>query len=360
LLKKKIFTPGPTQVNPEVYKSTIQTAPYHRSLNFSELHNSLIEKLKVIFQTKNNLTVLTCSGTGAMETAVVNFCRKNDYVLFINQGRFGARWGNIIKSYGLNADSLDIVYGYSADISHFEKLNIDKYSAVFLTHSETSTATLTDIKSIAKYIKNNSNAIVIADAITSIGSIEFKMDEWGIDVAISASQKGLMTPPGLAVIAYNTTAYERLLASNLPKFYFDLQKEIKSFSEKKYTSWTPAVGLFLGLNKACEILLDEGLENRWNKTNQIAEYFRNFMQQNEFRLFSYNPSDSLTAVILPNNIPSSLLIKSLYDKYEIQIANGQADLKDKIARISHMGDIDLEDIKILCNLIIEQIKLINC
>ncbi len=358
MLKKKIFTPGPTQVHPDVLKATVSFDTYHRSAEFKSFHSKLVEKLKNVFLTKQNLHILTTSGTGALETALINFCRPNDNVLYINQGRFGARWGAIAEAYGINAAELKIPYGEAAGVEEMKSVNLDNINAVLLTHTETSTATLTDIQAIAEYIKSNSNALVIVDAVTSVGAIEFRMDDWNIDVAVSASQKGLMTQPGLAIIAYSDQAKDIMMGNPMKRYFFDLRKEIKSFKEGQ-TSWTPAVGLLYGIDKACDIILEHGIENKWKQTKEIAEFFRAESVNNGFGIFSKRPSDSLTAITLPNGIPTGMLIRAMKEKYGVQMANGQAEMKDTIARVSHMGDIQLDDIKELSILLKKEFSEIN-
>lgn len=357
MLKKKIFTPGPTQVHPEVLKSVISNFTYHRSSEFSEFYKHLIVKLKDVYFTSGFINVLTTSGTGAMEAAVVNFCRKDSNVLYINQGRFGARWGEICRAFGIKASEITIPPGETAELIHLKKFNLKQFDAVFLTHSETSTATLTDISTITDYIKTESDALVIVDSISSIGTIEFRMDEWNIDIAVSASQKGFMSPPGLAVIAYSEKAYERMLANNMPRYFFNLENELKSL-EKYFTNWTPAIGIMYGLDKACDILISEGIENKWKMSAKIAELFRNECISNGFGIFSNHPVDSLTAVTIPGNIPTGKLIKVIKEKYGVQLANGQNELKDKIFRVSHMGDINLEDTAELLKIIFHEYKLL--
>lgn len=342
MIKKKIFTPGPTQVHPEVLKATISFDTYHRSSEFREFHKQLIIKLKSVFLTDQYLNILTTSGTGALEASVLNFCSPDDKVLYINQGRFGARWGAICKAHCLNTSELTIPYGNAASMNELTQLDLTDVDAVLLTHTETSTATLTDVQKSTEYIKEHSNALVIVDAVTSVGAIEFRMDDWDIDVAVSASQKGLMTQPGLAIIAYSQKAKEKMTGNKMNRFFFDLRKELKS-AEDGLTTWTPAVGLFYGLDKACDILLNEGLENKWKRTKEMADYFRVESINNGFGIFSKQPSDSLTAITLPNGIPTGKLIGKMKEKYGVQIANGQAEMKDKIARFSHMGDLELTD-----------------
>lgn len=355
MLKKKIFTPGPTQVHPDVLKATISFDTYHRSPEFKTFHTNLVEKLKNIFLTKQNLHILTTSGTGALETALINFCKPGDKVLYVNQGRFGARWGAIAEAYGISAAELKIPYGEAAGIEELKNLSLENFSAVLLTHTETSTATLTDIDLLAKYLKSHSNALVIVDAVTSVGAIEFRMDDWNIDVAVSASQKGLMTQPGLAIIAYSDTAKNVMLSNPMRRYFFDLRKEINSFIEGQ-TTWTPAVGLFYGIDKACDIILESGIENRWRITKEIADWFRKDSLDAGFGLFSKKPSDSLTALTFPEGIPSGKLIRIMKEKYGVQMANGQAEMKDKIMRVSHMGDIQINDIKELSELLKKELN----
>ena len=356
MLTKKIFTPGPTQVHPDVLKATISFDTYHRSQDFRAFHKELIAKLKHIFQTSQNLNILTTSGTGSLETAVINFCAPGEKVLYINQGRFGARWGAICKAFGVDAAELHIEYGKSAKIADLEKIDLSSFSAVFLTHTETSTATLTDIKSLTEYIKSRSNALIIVDAVTSVGAIEFRFDDWNLDVAVSASQKGLMTQPGIAIIAYSEAARAKMETNPMPRFFFDLRKEYKSVLEDGVTMWTPAVGLFYGIDKACDIILSDGLENKWKRTHEIAKYFRSESIKNGFGLFSSDPSDSLTAITLPDGIPTGKLIKAMKDNYGVQIANGQAEMKEKIARFSHMGDLDMNDFAELNKLLVKEFQ----
>jgi len=358
LLEKKIFTPGPVQVHPEVLNAVSKGYSYHRSSEFKEFHGELITKLKQLFLTKHNLNILTASGTGSMETAVVNFCKPSDNVLFLNQGRFGARWGTICKAHGFKADEIHVNYGDAIDADMLKETDLSIYSAVFLTHSETSTATLSDIRQLSQCIKENSNALVIVDGITSICAIEFRMDDWNVDVAVSASQKGLMTPPGLSIIAYNDYAYSRMQINTTSRYYFDLRKEHES-QRDNFTSWTPAINLMYGLNKACDLVIEEGLEKRWKKTAEMAEYFRTKCKIAGFGLLSEHPSDSLTALTMPDGILSEKIIKALKAKYGIHVANGQAELNNRIFRVSHMGDINLKDIEELTNIIIEELNLIS-
>jgi serine---pyruvate transaminase len=341
-LANKLFTPGPTEVPRSVLDSIINFKTYHRSIEFKNLYSSLKEKLRKVFFTSGNLNVLTSSGTGAMECAVTNFCNLSDKVLYVNLGKFSKRWGEICNSYGIKAQEVSVKPGSAPSLREFQELNLEEFSVIFLTHSETSTATILDIKTIARHVKDNSDSLVIVDAITSAGAIEFKMDEWKVDAAVSASQKGLMCLPGLSVIAYNDIAEQKIHQRGMRRYYFDLRKEFIG-SKEDLTAWTPAIGLFYGLNTSVSILLEEGLENVWSRVSKIAEYFRKESVNIGFKLYSKAPVDSLTALVMPDNIPSSILIDVLREKYGIYIANGQGELKDKIIRVSHMGSLSMND-----------------
>lgn len=338
-----------------VWSSIISQKTYHRSDEFRQMYKGLQEKLRKLFLTEYEIVVLTCSGTGAMETSVVNFCNKKDKVLYVNQGKFGNRWGEICRTYGIHTDEVYIIPGYAPKIKDIEACDLEKYNAVFLTHSETSTATLTDIKTLSNYIHEKTNALVIVDSITSVCTIEFRMDEWGVDVAVSASQKGFMCPPGLSIVAFNEKAREKMYNTDISRYYFDLKKELES-GKTNVTSWTPSIGLFYGLDTASEMILKDGLVNRWNKTSQCASYFRDESVKLGFGIFSHNPADSLTALTLPNNLKSDFFIRSLYEQYGVFIANGQGKLRNKIIRVSHMGNLELVDFKVLIELFQKQLR----
>ncbi len=358
MLTKKVFTPGPTQVPKSVLEEVTGHITYHRSKEFKEFHLNLIKRLKSIFFTKHSLHILTTSGTGALETAVVNFCKPGEKTLFVNQGRFGMRWGSLCKAYGLDALEVCIEPGKAIQLDDLTRVNLNDIQTVFFTHTETSTGTLTDLRTLTDYVKNNSDALVVADTVASIGAVEFKMDDWRIDVAVSASQKGLMSPPGLSMIAYSEKAKEKMMSNPMNRFYLDLRKFAENLNEG-FTPWTPAIGIFYGLNKACDIVEDYGIEKWWEKTSDCASYVRKEAVQQGFGLFSKYPTDSLTAVSMPEGIPSGALITNMREKYGIQMANGQAEFKDKIFRISHMGDLYLEDFKQLMSIIKDEFKLIK-
>lgn len=352
----KIFTPGPTEVPQPVLDSIVRHKIHHKSEEFKLLYKRLVDKLKKIFMTEQNLVVLTGSGTAAMEASVLNFCSSKSRVLSIDQGRFGKRWGSICKAFGISADEVPVERGDAVNQELLESYDLAGYDVFFLTHCETSTATLTDVRLITDLIRKQSDALVIVDAITSVGAIEFSMDAWGIDCAVAASQKGLMCPPGLSVVAFSERARQKMLENGLGRYYFDLRKEISAFEEENFTSWTPSVGLFFGLDTAADLILDEGLKNAWSRVKSTAQYFRKQSVKKGFDVFSKCPSDSLTALTMPEGTTSEVLIKRMKSKHGLLIANGQDELRNKIIRISHMGALTLEDFVILSDLLQKELN----
>jgi aspartate aminotransferase-like enzyme len=317
---------------------------HHRGAAFQQILREVADGLKYFFQTKDDVLTFTCSGTGAMEASVVNLLSKGDQVLTVSGGKFGERWGQLCKTFGAETHVMEVPWGEAVnpdDIKNFLQAH-PKIAAVFITHSETSTGVAADVKAIAEVVRQNSNGIFVVDAITSAGVLPFKMDEWGIDVAVTGSQKGLMIPPGLASVAINQRAWERVNQSNLPKFYFDFKKE-KTSLEKNATTWTPAITLFIGLREALTMIRENGIEKMWQKYALLADATRKGVIAMGLELFAKTPSDSLTAVKVPDRLDGLKFVRHLREKYGITVAGGQGHLKGKIFRIAHMGYYDSLD-----------------
>jgi len=343
-MRARLFTPGPTQIPERVQVAMSNPLMHHRGTLFKQLFQEVRDELKYFFQTDGIVLTLTSSGTGAMEASVANILSKGDKVLTISGGKFGERWGQLCQTYYADTHVQEVPWGEavnSDDIKDFLKKNPDT-KAVFLTHSETSTGVAVDLATIAKVVHENSDALVVVDSITSAGVLPFKMDEWGIDVAVTGSQKGPMVPPGLAVVALSNRAWERVEKSDIPKFYFDLKKERKA-QDIANTAWTPAITLIMGMRESLKMIREDGLENLWKKYALLAHATRQGVLALGLELFAKSPSDSLTAVKLPESIDGVAFNKHLREKYGITVAGGQAHLKGKIFRISHMGYYDSLD-----------------
>ena len=345
MFRRRLFTPGPTPVPEQVMLAMAQPMIHHRHPEFIELFARVNENLKYLFQTKQDVYTLTSSGTGAMETAVCSLLSAHDEVLFINAGKFGERWGEICKAYAVQTAEIKVEWGHAVDPEEIKKQLLQRrgIKAVFVTHSETSTGVAQDVKEIAKIVKSSSDAILVVDGITSIGALEMRMDDWGIDVAVTGSQKGLMIPPGLAFIALSDRAWKLGEQSTLPKYYFNLKKAKKALTDHG-TPWTPAVSLVIGLDLALQMIRQEGIENVWTRHSRLAGAVRKGCEALGLRLLASSPSNALTAVWIPQEIDGKKFSQKLKDEYGITVAGGQGDLKGKIVRISHLGYYDELDI----------------
>jgi serine---pyruvate transaminase len=342
MIKKRLYTPGPTPVPESVMLTMAEPIIHHRHPEFQEILTSINENLKYLFQTAQGVMTLTSSGTGGMEASVCNLLSAGDTAIFVNGGKFGERWGEILTAYGVRAVELTKQWGTPASPDEVvDALGKNpETKAVFLTHSETSTGTATDVKAIAQAVHNHGGHIaVVVDGITSVGAMEMKMDEWGLDVVITGSQKGLMIPPGLAFIALSERAWKLADEAKLPRYYFDLKAAKKALG-KNDTPWTPAVTLIIGLEKALKMAREEGIEGIWKRHARLANALRLGCTALGLKLFSASPSNALTAVYVPDGIEFKKFNSVLKQKYGITVAGGQGDLKGKIFRISHLGYYD--------------------
>lgn len=341
-MKKRLFTPGPTPVPESVMLKMAEPIIHHRHPEFQELFARVQTKLQYLFQTAQPVLTLTSSGTGAMEAAVCNLHSAGETALFVNGGKFGERWGELLRAYGVNAIELPVEWGKAVEPQQVvQKLNEHpQVSAVYLTHSETSTGAATDVKAVAAAVRQHSNAITVVDGITAVGAMEMRMDAWDIDVVVTGSQKGLMIPPGLAFIALSERAWQRVESSRLPKYYFSLAAARRAL-ESNDTPWTPAVSLVIGVDGALEMIRAEGIEQVWARHDRVARAVRAAMQALGLKLLaSSSPSNALTAVWIPDGIDARRFNKTLKDTFQITIAGGQGPLQGKIFRVAHLGYYD--------------------
>ncbi|HWP81961.1 MAG TPA: alanine--glyoxylate aminotransferase family protein [Bacteroidota bacterium] len=347
-MKKRLFTPGPTPIPESVMLRMAEPIIHHRNPEFQEVFSRVNEGLKYLFQTKQPVLTLTSSGTGGMEATFVSLFSPGDTIISVNGGKFGERWVKMPRAFGLNVQEIKTEWGKApteAEIRSALKANPDA-KAVYLTHSETSTGTATNIKVLAKVIRENSDAFVCVDGITSIGAHEFRFDEWGIDACVTGSQKGLMIPPGLAFVALSQRAVNAMESSTMPRFYFDLRRALKSLQTND-TPFTPAVSLIVGLDKALEMIRNEGIEAIWRRHEKLASALRAGVKALGLRLFSDSPSNAVTPVWLPAEVEWRAFVKVLKGKYGITIAGGQDDYAGKIFRISHLGYYDALDMIVM-------------
>jgi len=344
--KNYLLTPGPTPLPPSVCEAMARPIIHHRTPQFQAILKEATEGLKYVFQTANDVFILCSSGTGAMEAAVTNLLSPGDTVIIVESGKFGERWTEICKAYGITCDVLSVEWGKAvnpADIAAKLKAHGNSVKAVFTTLCETSTGVSHDMEAIGAVVKN-STAVLVVDAISGLGAIPLKTDAWCCDVVVSGSQKGLMLPPGLGFISLSPKAWKCVESSKSPRYYFDLRKAKKAI-EKTDTPFTPAITLVIALNEALRMMKEDTLEKVFARHKKMAEAVRAAMKALGLKLFSPDAgSDVVTAVCVPQGIDGEKLVKIMRDTYGVTIAGGQDAIKGKVVRIAHMGFIEEFDI----------------
>ncbi|MFQ6084352.1 MAG: pyridoxal-phosphate-dependent aminotransferase family protein [Candidatus Aminicenantia bacterium] len=335
--KYYLLSPGPTPIPDSVLSIASESIIHHRTPEFSNILMEVIEGLKYVFQTKEDVFILSSSGTGAMEAAVVNILFPGDKAISLNGGKFGERWGQICRAYGVEVNEIKLEWGEPYTKEQLEKelkANPDT-KAVFTTLSETSSGSVYDIQGYGEVVANT-DAILIVDAISGIGAIPCPMDDWKVDVMVSGSQKSFMIPPGLAYIAFSQKAWKMVEQSKLPKFYFDARKCKKSLG-KNTTPFTPAVSLIIQQKKALEIIKTITLEGLFKHHQILADATRAGVKEIGLELLSKIPGNVVTAIKVPQGIDGLQLVKTMQGKYKAYIAGGQEPYKGKIFRIAHLG-----------------------
>ena len=341
-IKSRLLTPGPTMVPDRVLRALSRPTLYHRSPEFREIFLETRELLKRVLGTQGDVLILTSSGTGAMEAAVSNLFRRGEKVIVVVGGKFGQRWKELCEVYELDAITVDVEWGKQVDVSEIEEL-LNEHAdvrGVLVQICETSTGTIHNVKAIGELLKNYPEVLLVADGITAYGVYNIPTDEWGIDVAITGSQKALMTPPGLAVISLNEKAKERLKPRN---YYFNLKKELKQ-QDKGQTAYTTATNLVVALNEALKMIVEEGIENVAKRHEILAKATRKGIEAIGLKLFSENPANGVTAVSCPPGVDGQEVVRVARNLFGVTIAGGQEHLKGKIFRLSHMGYVDQFDV----------------
>lgn len=347
--KTLLMIPGPTPVPENVLLEMAKSPVPHRSSEFSAIFDEVNENLKWIFQTKNDVFIFASSGTGAMEAALSNIVNPGDKVLSLVIGNFGERWAKIAESHGAIAERLSVPYGEvinPADLKKRLDEDVNKeIKIVTLSQSETSTGAVNDVKALCKIISEH-GALSVVDGVTSVGAIDIKPDEWKIDVLVSGSQKGFMIPPGLAFLTASDKAFEVHKQCKYPGFYFNWSAYKKLLAQHT-TPYTPAVNLVIALHSALKMLKEEGLENVLARHKSNAMLLRNSLRQMGLKLFVEDDSKAsyaVTSVYPPEGVSVPDIRRILKDDYDIIVANGQNDLKDKIFRIGTLGFVSERDI----------------
>ena len=346
MLKRYLLAPGPTPVPSEVMLAMAAPIIHHRSPDFLPVLDSAKKGLQWLYQTRNDVLILTSTGTGGMVGAVNNFFNKGDRVIVINGGKFGERWTKICQAYGLTVDEILVEWGYAVKPEVVEerlRKNGD-VKGVFVQASETSTGVYHDIKTLASIVRKHDDTLFIVDAISALVAHDLRTDEWDIDVMIGGSQKGVMLPPGIAFVSVSEKAWAKAEASKLPRFYFNFRKERENLA-KNQTNFTSPVTLIIGLNESLKMLQSEGLENVFKRHALLANATRKAVQAIGLELYpKESPSNGVTAIMTPPGIDGQAVYKDLREKYGITAAGGQDRAKGRIFRIAHLGFSERFDI----------------
>ncbi len=345
LYKYRLLAPGPTPVPEKVLVKMAEPIIHHRTPAFEAIMAEVIASLKWLYQTKGDVLIFAASGTGAMEGTITNLLCKNDKVLVVDGGKFGERWWKICQAYGIAFDLIKVEWGKAVDPKLIEeKLKTNDYRAVYIQASETSTGVAHPVKAIADIVKNYPNTALVVDAITALGVVNLPVDEWGLDMVVSGSQKALMLPPGLAFTSVSEKAWGMIKKSDIPKFYFDFKKEKKSVDQNT-TAYTPAVSLIIGLNEVLKMMKEMGLEGVFKKHELLSRACREGAKGMGLKLYApESPSSAVTAIYSPEGIDSGKIVKGLREQFNMTIANGQDEAKGKIFRVGHLGYYDPMDI----------------
>jgi len=345
VIKSYLLAPGPTPVPPEVLTALAKPVIHHRTPQFGAVLAKVQQGLRELFGTTEDVLILASSGTGAMEGSVTNLCSPGDEVIVVNGGKFGERWTKICQTYGVKVREIRVEWGRAVvpQMVATALKEFPKARAVYMQASETSTCALHPVAKIAE-LTRHTDTLLVVDGITAVGVLPLPMDQLGIDVLVTGSQKALMLPPGLAFVALSPRAWAATEQAKLPRFYFDFKREKKGVAEKS-TAWTPAISLINGLDVALDMMRAEGWDNLYARHDRCARATRAGVQALGLSLLApESPSPAATAVNLPADVDGSALFKYLRDKMQVTFAGGQDQLKGKIIRLSHLGYVGAFDV----------------
>jgi aspartate aminotransferase-like enzyme len=344
MIKHYLLSPGPTPVPNEVALAMSETMIHHRTPQFNKVFDQARQGLKKLFGTKNDVLMLASSGTGAMEASVANLFSPGDKVLVINGGKFGERWLNIANAFGLSPIELKVEWGRAVRVDAVEKQlkAHPDLKGVMIQASETSTTVLHPVREVARLTKNG--PLFLVDGVTAVGVVSIPLDEWGLDVLVTGSQKAMMLPPGLGFIALSDRAWERTKQAKLPRFYFDLNLERKN-QQKGSGAFTPAVSLIFGARASLEMMQREGFDRVYARHARMSRATRAAATALGLKLLAPDsPSPAATGVYLPDGIDADQVLDYLRDHMNITLAEGQDQLKGKVIRIAHVGYMGAFDV----------------
>jgi aspartate aminotransferase-like enzyme len=341
-----MLTPGPTPLPPQVLEAMSRPLIHHRTEEFGRLFATVLEDMKWVYRTKGTVLMMTCSGTGAMESAVTNLLSPGDLTLVCTTGAFGERFVGIHKAFGLSPEVLPFDWGRAVDgdVLRAKLKTLRGVKAVFIQHTDTSTGIVNDLKTLARIVHEESDALVVVDSVSGLACEPLEMDAWGLDAVVTGSQKGLMNAPGLGFVALSERAEKAVAAAKLPRFNFDYRLIKKSLAERE-TPWTPAISIVVAQDAALKLLRAEGLDAVWKRHFALADYARARLQDAlGLPFFAKNPANILTGMMLPEGVDGNKLLADILKEEGISIAGGQLHLKGKIFRLAHMAYISKADV----------------
>ncbi len=340
--------PGPTPCPPEVLAASARQMINHRGREFADLIGRVVQRLKRFYRTEHDVLVLTASGTGGLEAAIVNTLSPGDQVLAVSIGEFGQRFAEIAEAYGAQVVRLEYEPGQAADPEDVRRALAQhpQARAVLVTHNETSTGVTNPLADIARVVRE-ADRLLLVDAVSSLSSIPVETDAWGLDVVVSGSQKGWMVPPGLAFVSMSPRAWQAYERARMPRVYLDLGRH-RRFLERGQTPWTPAVSVLFALDVALEMMEREGLENIFARHARIGQMARQGVKALGLKLLAADEryaSNTVTAVRVPERVDARALLRLLEDEHGVVLAGGQGELQGKVFRIGHLGWVTEEDIR---------------
>jgi serine---pyruvate transaminase len=344
--KRYLLTPGPTPVPPEVLAALAEPVIHHRARDYREIYERSLARLADVYRTRNDVLMFTTSGTGAFESAVANLTSPGDRQLVLSAGNFGERWAGLATAFGADLVHVRLDWGETPEPDDLRSalVRAGDVRVVYLTHSETSTGVVCDVQALAAVAKE-AGALVVVDAVSSLGAVPLETDAWELDVVVSGSQKALMTPPGVAFVSVSQAAFEAAAQSSSPRYVLDWERTRKA-QAKLDAPFTPPVSLVRALDVALGLLLEEGLEAAFDRHARLGRACREGAKAMGLELFSPDEERSavVTAIRAPEGVDTTEIVSALRDRFGITIANGQGELKGKIFRIGHIGWFDVFDI----------------
>jgi serine---pyruvate transaminase len=352
-----LLTPGPTQVPEEVLEALARPVIHHRSPEFKALFGQVRARLRQVFRTENEVLVLTCSGTGAFESAVVNLLSPGETVVAVSHGNFGERWQKLAAAYGARVHPVTYPWGEAPAADDVKRAILESGATIALVvHSETSTGVVSDVEALAGACRE-AGALCVVDAISSLGAVPLETDAWGIDVVVTGSQKALMCPPGLGFVSVSERAREKAASAKMPRFYWDWERAIDQ-AEKDNTPFTPAVSTIVALDTALGLLLEEGLEGAFARHVALGRACRAGIKSIGLEL--YSPDDDsaavLTAALTPPGIDAVALRLALRDRHGITIAGGHGDIVDRLFRLGHIGHVGIAEVELALSAIEQELS----